>query len=340
MRHALSAFTKAAFLSFTVSACIVPAIAQEAPAQQQELKLFGGVVHKEALPHADALLKAHREKIEKLKALVPAKDTEHKVPPPTKPAAALKANAIAESKLQSPPTAPPQRTKQVLTNPPAPVTAAYNPAFGVARPSTEQPHPMLKAEVAQQHYTVQWFMIPLWMAGTWIKDGDLTTKLTNLRTGQSSYSGAWTENRLQAQWGHQVDRQGNIWHVNLLPAERDGLSAGKQVRFLTVAQECERSTPADLVTRTHYVVTESQEWSGQPIDTFQQESINHYALNADRELINTSSNRVFSYSGQPERDGELVSKFRKIAEFTPTALMGGIDLKASLSDYLRSIGRQ
>lgn len=328
---------------------------------QASLKLYGGIAHRETLPSVDAALQKHREKREKLKlmeAITASPPQKHTDAPKVAELSKQVATKAETTKQETPkpetsksePLRVEVATKQPIAQPVSqpqqaalvkqqPVTAAYSPAFGVARSMSEPSHPVLKAEVAQQHYTVQWFMIPNWMGGTWEKDGDLTTEETDLRSGRSSYKQVWTENHLVSKWGHQLDSHGNVWHVNLLPAERDGMSAGKQVRFLAVAQECERtSAAADLMTRTHYVVSESNAWSGQPIDTFQQESLNHYTLSPSGQLVNSSSNRVFSYQGQPVRDGQLQSTFRKIANFTPTESMGGINLRQSLADYLQSIG--
>lgn len=310
------------------------ATADTATPASGEMTLFGGVAHSDSLPHAEKTLKAHREKLEKLKAM-----TATAAPQPSKPAP----QAVLPPKLKAEAativTAPPPATiqpKETLVQQEAP-KPAYESGFGVARTVAEPQHLVLKAEAAQQHYTVQWFMIPPSMAGVWLKDGDLTTQVTNLRTGRITPANTWTDNRLEALWGHQIDPQGNYWHVNLLPSERDGLSGAKRVRFLAVSQNCERTTASDLLTRTHYVVTESEEWNGQALDTFQQESLNHYSTTAPNELLNLSSNRVFTYDGQPVRDGQLQSKFRKIGNFRATEFMGGINLRDSLRDYLQSL---
>lgn len=47
--------------------------------------------------------------------------------------------------------------------------------------------------------------------------------------------------------------------------------------------------------------------------------------------------QVFTYDGQPVRDGQLQSKFRKIGNFRATEFMGGINLRDSLRDYLQSL---
>lgn len=285
--------------------------------------LFGGITHSDEVGSAATHLDAHREKLLVLQKVAP-NFAMPSAPPPVAPP--INGQASQNGPIPN----------ALMTAPPAAARAPWEPPDVVARPNSEPRHQVLTAELAQKHYNIQWFMLPTGMGGTWLKDGDLTTAVVDLRTGVSSRTGTWTPNHLEAKWGHQVDGKGNIWHVNLLPSERDGDSSGKQVHFLTVQQQCEKSTPKELITRTHYVVSESSGWSGQPIDTFQQESLNHYAVLASG-LTVTSSNRVFSYQGQPIRDGQLLSKYRKTANFVPIETLGGIDLKDSLDDYLQSI---
>lgn len=189
-----------------------------------------------------------------------------------------------------------------------------------------------------QQPVIEWFQIPKIMAGSWTKRGDVTVDVTDLRTGMKRPVGAWMDNEMVVHMGHQLDKAGNVWHVNILPSEKDSTSNGKQVKFMTVQQICEQSTPVNLSTRTHYVITETYP-TGQVADMFQQESLNHYFLVGSGEMENRSSNRVFTYGGQPVRDGTLESKFTRVGPFVPVPQMNGIDLQQALSQYLLSKGR-
>jgi hypothetical protein len=295
-------------------------------AQDAPFKLFAGVSHQEVLPQAHDALKPHVDR--QMKSLSRSVSPPIAILPPEHPSRepAVTARPLVSSATSSAVRGP------VLTAQNA-QTQVYEPSFGVARVTADR---TVAPARPVQHYSIEWFMIPTWMAGAWLKDGDMTTNVTDLRTGMSSSQREWTENRMETTWGHQQDAQGNYWHVNILPAERDGNSAGKLVRFVTVAQKCENTMPSQLLTRTHYVVSESNPWNSQPIDTFQQESLNHYALGGRNQLVNTSSNRVFTYQGAAVREGHLVSEFAKIRQFAPIANLNGIDLRASLSDYLQS----
>jgi hypothetical protein len=201
----------------------------------------------------------------------------------------------------------------------------YQQSASMQRPQPQQP-------------VIEWFQIPKVMAGSWSKRGDITVDVTDLRTGMKRASGAWMDNEMVVHMGHQLDKAGNVWHVNILPSEKDSVSNGKQVKFLTVQQICEQSTPVNLSTRTHYVITETYP-TGQVADMFQQESLNHYFLVSAGEMENRSSNRVFTSSGQPVRDGTLESKFTRIGPFTPVPQMNGVDLQQALNQFLLSKGR-
>jgi len=185
---------------------------------------------------------------------------------------------------------------------------------------------------------VEWFQIPKWMAGTWSKQGDTTISATNLRSGYTQQMNQWTDNRMSVAFGHQQDRSGSIWQANILPAETDSISGSKQVKFFAVSRKCESFTPDKLVTRTHYVVTETLP-SGQVCDQFQQESLNSYTMLPDGELVNNSSNRVFTAEGRAVRDGALNSRFNRIGNFAPKAVLDGVDLNLTFKSFLVALGR-
>ncbi|MBX9689260.1 MAG: hypothetical protein K2X27_21300 [Candidatus Obscuribacterales bacterium] len=264
--------------------------------------LYGNVSHSASLEHVSKSLAQHRSKVQALIPETPTLDTE-KVPKPTAQKGSL---SLTESK-------------------------AYLPVNGIAQPINDKPK-ALSATI--QKHSIEWFQIPAWMAGKWEKLGDLTVKLIDLKSGEETYPRIWMDNKLTYTWGHQKDGQGNVWHVNFLPSEHDGQSDGKKVRFLTTTQQCEKSDKFSLITRTQYLVSESNFWTGEPLEMFQQESLNHYSATGGAEIVNNSTNRVFSYEGKAIRDGVLESHLNKVGDFTATENINGINLKESLNDYL------
>jgi hypothetical protein len=309
MRLALSFFSAL----FCLILLNVPAMAQD---KTSGTTLYGGVAHSDVLPHVDDALSKHRQVVKANPANAKVSETGKTMTPVSDPIAALTGMTTLQSGVSQ-------------------EKRAYLPMTGVAQPTTDN-NKVLSGQV--QKYTAEWFMIPKWLAGKWAKAGDLTVSLTDLQSGQKSFPNEWVDNKMQANWGHQVDKAGNIWHVNILPSERDGQSAGKTVRFLTVVQKCEKTDESSLVTRTQYVVSEANFLTGQSIDMFQQESLNHYILTPQRDVVNVSTNRVFNYQGIPLRDGQLKSEYSRIAEFVTVPVLNGIDLKESLNEYLDSHG--
>lgn len=186
---------------------------------------------------------------------------------------------------------------------------------------------------------VEWFQIPVWMAGTWSKQGDTTISATDLHSGYTQNLNQWTDNRMTVAFGHQIDRSGTIWQANILPAETDSMSGAKSVKFFATARKCERVNQQELVTRTHYIITESFAGTGQVVDQFQQESLNDYTICPDGRLLNRSSNRVFTYGGRPVRDGNLESKFSKLAPFAVKQVLDGVDLNETFKSFLLAQGR-
>ncbi|PWU03236.1 MAG: hypothetical protein C5B53_00725 [Candidatus Melainabacteria bacterium] len=179
-----------------------------------------------------------------------------------------------------------------------------------------------------------WVPIPKWLAGKWVKQGDLTVSYTDLRTGVTTPVNQWTQNIQTTTWGNQIDGQGNVWHGYSIPTDFDGVSSGKSVRFTMVNGRRETTSPDHFVTRVHSIVSES--YGDQIVDTFQQESLNDlFALSAG-ELENQSSTRDYTNEGQPIRQGMLVSRFIKVGTFEVIEAQGGVDLLKSLNDYLRA----
>lgn len=284
--------------------------------------LFGAVTHSDSLKHVDHALNKHKESLKGAKTDTASKELA---------ASAAGSSATASNTIAS--TGSPQI--QASINQAELPKKTYVPLTGIAQPTADSN----KTLNAQAHkFEAEWFMIPPWMAGKWVKEGDLTVRLTDLQTGSQSNPNEFVPNKMEATWGHQKDAAGNVWHVNFLPSERTGQSEGKNVHFLVVMQKCEKSDTQSLLTRTHYVVSESNFLTGQAIDMFQQESLNHYVPSSSTEMVNVSTNRVFTYQGQAVRDGHLQSTYNRVSQFQPLSTLNGIDLKESLNDYLDEHG--
>jgi len=196
--------------------------------------------------------------------------------------------------------------------------------------------PGLSREIARaaEQPSVNWFEIPRWMAGKWTKEGDVTINMTDLRSGTECSGNSWRANRMTRQFGHQIDKAGNMWWALLEPAEQEGEAQQGAVQFLVVGLKLERVTANEVITRTRYLVTECSGWG--VCKQYQQEALNHYSLSNDGALRNRSYNRVFDLAGRPQREAVLISQWRKVGPFIPVQTFHGIDLRQSLNYYLRT----
>jgi hypothetical protein len=196
--------------------------------------------------------------------------------------------------------------------------------------------PALSGEIAQaaQQPSVNWSAIPRWMSGQWTKEGDVTISMTDLRTGTESSGNCWRANRITRQFGHQLDKAGDVWRALLVPAEEDGEAMQESVVFLLLAVKLESTTANELITRTRYLVSQSSGWG--VCKQYQQESLNHYFPSKDGALQNRSYIRIFDLSGRPQRDAVLISQWRKVGPFQPVQTLHGIDLHESLNYYLHT----
>ncbi len=188
--------------------------------------------------------------------------------------------------------------------------------------------------------TVQWFPVPDWLAGTWLKDGDMETFEEDLRTGQSSSRQIWINNRVKLSFGHQIDALKTIWHAEVLPFRADGERGNVKDRRYVMNMACLKSTPQEVVLRFRSVVAVIDPGTQKVVDNEQQEEIVTFSPGAPG-IINThSSTKSFTGAGQALFQAETHTQRRKLAEFVPTAALQGIDLRASLYQFLVSSNMQ
>jgi hypothetical protein len=210
----------------------------------------------------------------------------------------------------------------------APSLNSETPNLGMEREQTAQP------TIAQPR--VLWFMMPTWMAGVWTKPGDMTVQVTDPRTGTTSNTNEWTDDVMTIRFGHVRDAQGNIWHAYLIPSERDGRSGGQVVRFVTVDFQPVSQAPA-VVGRARYLISEASDPKNLRF-LYQEESLNEYTPISETEIQNYSSDKMFDYEGRPVRQGLLVSRFKRVRQFSPASEENGVPLMPSFKAYLTSKG--
>jgi len=182
--------------------------------------------------------------------------------------------------------------------------------------------------------TVQWFPVPDWLAGAWMKDGDVETYARDFRTGQVSTQQVWLTNRVRLEFGHQVDALGTVWHAELLPFRADGNRGQTQDRRYVMQMECLSSTPQSVALNFHTIVTNMDTSTNRVLESKQQEEIVTFKPSAPNTIATHSSIKGFTDRGQPVNQYETHTERRKIAAFVPVDQLRGINLKESLAGFL------
>lgn len=185
---------------------------------------------------------------------------------------------------------------------------------------------------------VQWFPVPDWLAGTWMKEGDVETFAEDFRTGRHQNMRVWINNRVRLSFGHQVDAQGTIWHAEVVPFRADGQKAGATDERYVMEMSCLNSTPQVVVLRFRSVVSEVEPRSRRVLESKQQEEIVTFEPSAGTtsKIGTKSSIKSFSAFGQPLFQYETQTNRTRIADFVPTATLEGLDLQSSLYQFLEA----
>jgi len=181
---------------------------------------------------------------------------------------------------------------------------------------------------------VQWFPVPDWLAGAWMKDGDVETYARDFRTGQVSTQQVWLTNRVRLEFGHQVDALGTVWHAELLPFRADGNRGQTQDRRYVMQMDCLSSTPQSVALNFRSIVTNMDTSSNRVLESKQQEEIVTFKPSVPNMIATHSSIKSFTDRGQPVNQYETHTERRKIAAFVPVDQLRGVNLKESLAEFL------
>lgn len=179
---------------------------------------------------------------------------------------------------------------------------------------------------------VAWFPVPEWLAGTWMKNGDMETYIKDFRTGQETRKPTWLNNKVRLAFGHQRDSLGTVWHAEVLPFRADGNRGDSTDRRYVMDMSCLQSTPQSVALRFHSNVVNINPGDSRILATNQQEEI--VTFRPDSGLIaTTSSTKTFDQNGRPLLLAYSNAERTKIAEFVPVPQLNGIDLASSLIEF-------
>lgn len=179
---------------------------------------------------------------------------------------------------------------------------------------------------------VEWFPVPDWMAGTWMKEGDIETFEKDFQRNQSARLNKWMPNRVSINFGHLKDARNTIWHAEVTPFRADGKRGMTKDQRYVVSMSCLNSTPNKVVLRFHsVVVTQSR---GVVTRSRQQEEIIKFYPSNKSFITSESSTKTFDERGRPLYQLNSHTKRLKVKGFVERRRLSGIDLVVALRNFL------
>ncbi|MBX9669903.1 MAG: hypothetical protein K2X93_19935 [Candidatus Obscuribacterales bacterium] len=183
---------------------------------------------------------------------------------------------------------------------------------------------------------VAWFPVPDWLAGAWLKPGDMETYVRDFRTGQETTKPIWLDNKVRLAFGHQRDCLGTVWHAEVLPFRADGNRGPSTDRRYVMDMSCLKSQPDMVSLRFHSNVFQVDPEDGEIETTTQQEEIVTFRPDKDGVIASTSSTRTFDENGHAIIQSNSNAGRSKLADFVPVNELNGINLVESLTQFLTS----
>jgi hypothetical protein len=206
-----------------------------------------------------------------------------------------------------------------------------------AMPQQSQPGSTFQG-AQEQASTVIWYQIPTWLAGTWQSDF-ITNTVTQVYSTAAPKHRASGPMKHVSTFGTLPDARGQIWHADLLP--HVGYWEGAQAEVqTTVEKQCVHTGDDKVVLHIHnqsvYLDPSRQRvvYSEQ-VDGFK----SLMPIFQTGEVGNYDDIQEYDSQGSPLDRYIATTKMRKIQNFQPKDSENGVDLRASLAQYLSSLGR-
>lgn len=203
--------------------------------------------------------------------------------------------------------------------------------------------PVSQSFKAGAHFTppaqvarVAWFPVPDWLAGAWVKSGDMETYVKDFRTGQEIDKPIWLDNKVRLTFGHQKDCLGTVWHAEILPFRADGNRGSSTDHRFVMDMSCLKSQPDMVSLRFHSNVVQVDPEDGEIETTTQQEEIVTFRPDKQGIIASTSSTRTFDENGHAIIQSNSNAERSKLADFVPVNELNGINLAESLAQFLTS----
>lgn len=185
--------------------------------------------------------------------------------------------------------------------------------------------------------TVEWFRVPKWLIGQWRSDEIRTISCDETGKGETIKKPIVESMKSHEQFGTQYDNQGNVWSDLMFPRHnRPQEGQGFTLDQTIISGKCMESSNSHVVLflRTRNVRIDSQ--TGRIVEAFQGESINSYSPLEGKRVLVEASNRKFDADGNPIVTTVTRNVNNFAGPFVPLPQKHGVDLRQSLSDYLKA----
>ena len=179
---------------------------------------------------------------------------------------------------------------------------------------------------------VEWFPVPDWMAGTWMKEGDMETYEKDFLRNSEIRLDKWVANQVTIFFGHLKDAKNTIWHAEVTPFRADGKRGMSRDQRYVMQISCLNSSPSNVVLSFHSVVV-GLDSRGVVAQSRQQEEIIRFYPDSASTMTTVSSTKTFDEKGRPLYQLNSHTKRLKMREFEERTSQSGIDLVTSLNDF-------
>ena len=185
---------------------------------------------------------------------------------------------------------------------------------------------------------LDWFKIPSWMAGRWMRTKQAVMWMENYVTGEERNEPSTIPKIEYADLGAQYDNQHNIWNACLVKSTVEETYDGILRVRLVRTQEPRVVSNQKVVLRDVYVGLKVNKETNIITECQQVETITTYVPINENTMTTTMSVEIFGEEGLPIRLQENVALDRRVSPFAPIDSFNGADIKNSFLDFLKSKG--
>lgn len=184
----------------------------------------------------------------------------------------------------------------------------------------------------------KWVKLPTWFAGTWLVKQETAVYQKDFRTGKVIDQHKTYQARQEFGYGHQVDRQGNVWHYVGVPYTSKSRLMEYDEYHKVSSKDFQAANDNEVRFRSVMDVIRVNPSTDTIVTSFQQESITSYRPVGEGVIELTSSTKSFNSAGLPQHETCNTATIKRSKPFKPVAEKDGKDLVALFHAFLTSQG--